>query len=220
MNHIDNKNYTKKINNIKSVNNNEAINNTGKIDYLEKINHIEHISRCQLIYDHPLYQAELVKIAGYESDRIFCRHTFEHFMDVARIAYIMNLEKGYKLSKEIIYAAALLHDIGRARQYEDGTPHDEAGAAIADEILTDCGFGDDVRNMIIAAIKSHRGSTHEGEIHESDKDTENTGHKEYARDILATIIYKADKASRQCFRCGAQKECNWSMEKRNLEINI
>ena len=86
MNQIDNKNYTEKINNIKSVNNNEAINNTGKIDYLEKINHIEHISRCQLIYDHPLYQAELVKIAGYESDRIFCRHTFEHFMDVARIA--------------------------------------------------------------------------------------------------------------------------------------
>lgn len=196
MNHIDNKNNT------------------------EKINHIEHISRCQLIYDHPLYQAELVKIAGYESNRIFCRHTFEHFMDVARIAYIMNLEKEYKLSKEIIYAAALLHDIGRARQYEDGTPHDKAGAAIADEILTDCGFGDDVRNMIIAAIKSHRGSTHEGEIHESDKDTENTGHKEYARDILATIIYKADKASRQCFRCNAQKECNWSMEKRNLEINI
>lgn len=217
MNHIDNKNNTEKINNIKSVNNNEAINNTGKIDYLEKINHIEHISRCQLIYDHPLYQAELVKIAGYESDRIFCRHTFEHFMDVARIAYIMNLEKEYKLSKEIIYAAALLHDIGRARQYEDGTPHDKAGAAIADEILTDCGFGDDVRNMIIAAIKSHRGSTHEGDIHKSDKDAD---HTEYTRNILSAIIYKADKLSRQCFRCNAQKECNWSMEKRNLEINI
>lgn len=220
MNHIDNKNYTEKINNIKSVNNNEAINNTGKIDYLEKINHIEHISRCQLIYDHPLYQAELVKIAGYESDRIFCRHTFEHFMDVARIAYIMSLEKEYKLSKEIIYAAALLHDIGRSRQYEDGTPHDKAGAEIADKILSDCGFSDDERNMIVAAIISHRGSAHESDIHKSDKDTEHTEHAEYTRNILSAIIYKADKLSRQCFRCNAQKECNWSMEKRNLEINI
>jgi uncharacterized protein len=218
MNHIDNKNYTEKINNIKSVNNNEAINNTGKIDYLEKINHIEHISRCQLIYDHPLYQAELVKIAGYESDRIFCRHTFEHFMDVARIAYIMNLEQDYKLSKEIIYEAALLHDIGRARQYEDGTPHDKAGAEIADKILSDCGFSDDERNMIVAAIISHRGSVHESDIHTSDKYSEDT--KNIVVTILSTIIYKADKASRQCFRCNAQKECNWSMEKRNLEINI
>ena len=218
MNHIDNKNYTEKINNIKSANNNEAINNTGKIDYLEKINHIEHIFRCQLIYDHPLYQAELVKIAGYESDRIFCRHTFEHFMDVARIAYIMNLEQDYKLSKEIIYEAALLHDIGRARQYEDGTPHDKAGAEIADKILSDCGFSDDERNMIVAAIISHRGSAHEGDIHKSDKYSEDT--KNIVATILSTIIYKADKASRQCFRCNAQKECNWSMEKRNLKINI
>ncbi|WP_080656054.1 HD domain-containing protein [Butyrivibrio fibrisolvens] len=218
MNHIDNKNYTEKINNIKSVNNNKAINNTGKIDYLEKINHIEHISRCQLIYDHPLYQNELAKIAGYESDRIFCKHTFEHFMDVARIAYIMNLEKGYKLSKEIIYAAALLHDIGRARQYEDGTPHDKAGAEIADKILSDCGFSDDEKNMIVAAIISHRGSVHESDIHKSDKYSEDT--KNIVATILSTIIYKADKASRQCFRCNAQKECNWSMEKRNLKINI
>ncbi|WP_080655198.1 HD domain-containing protein [Butyrivibrio fibrisolvens] len=218
MNHIDNKNHTEKINNIKSVNNNEAINNTGKIDYLEKINHIEHISRCQLIYDHSLYQAELVKIAGYESDRIFCRHTFEHFMDVARIAYIMSLEKEYKLSKEIIYAAALLHDIGRARQYEDGTPHDKAGAEIADKILSDCGFSDDERNMIVAAIISHRGSIHESNIHKSDKYSEDI--KNIVATILSTIIYKADKASRQCFRCNAQKECNWSMEKRNLKINI
>ncbi len=211
MNHIDNKKYTEKINNIKSVNNNEAINNTGKIDYLEKINQI---------YDHPLYQAELVKIDGYESDRIFCKHTFEHFMDVARIAYIMNLEQDYKLSKEIIYAAALLHDIGRARQYEDGTPHDKAGAEIADKILSDCGFSDDERNMIVAAIISHRGSAHEGDIYKSDKDAEHIEHTEYIRNILSAIIYKADKASRQCFRCNAQKECNWSREKRNLEINI
>lgn len=230
MNHIENKNNTEKINTIKSVNNsksvnniksvkniisvnnNEVINNTGIINNLEKINNIEQISRCQLIYDHPLYQEELTKIAGFESDRIFCRHTFEHFMDVARIAYIISLEQDFKLSKEVIYAAALLHDIGRARQYEDGTPHDEAGAEIADKILSDSGFSSDERDIITSAIRSHRGKC--DDISDGCSDTE------LAMNILAAIIYKADKASRQCFRCSAQKECNWNMEKRNLEINI
>lgn len=235
MNHIENKNNTEKINttksvnnsksvnniksvkNIISVNNNEVINNTGIINNLEKINNIEQISRCQLIYDHPLYQEELTKIAGFESDRIFCRHTFEHFMDVARIAYIISMEQDFKLSKEVIYAAALLHDIGRARQYEDGTPHDVAGAEIADKILSDSGFSSDERDIITSAIRSHRNSVHEGDIHKSDRSTEYT---EYTQNILAAIIYKADKASRQCFRCSAQKECNWNIEKRNIEINI
>ena len=51
-----------------------------------------------------------------------------------------HLRKMLLFSKELIYCAALLHDIGRARQYEDGTPHDEAGAAIAGQILNELGF--------------------------------------------------------------------------------
>ncbi len=43
------------------------------------------------------------------------------------LPYIRALEENYPVSKELIYCTALLHDIGRARQYEDGTPHDEAG---------------------------------------------------------------------------------------------
>ena len=36
-----------------------------------------------------------------------------HFLDVARLAWIAGLEQGLGLDKEIVYAAALLHDIGK-----------------------------------------------------------------------------------------------------------
>ena len=35
---------------------------------------------------------------------------------------------------------------------------------------------------------------------------------------LEEIIYKADKLSRQCFNCKAEKECYWSSEKKNFKI--
>ena len=163
------------------------------------------LSRCQRIHAHPLYKKHFQNLQKLEEDRIFCRHTFEHFMDVARIAYIMNLEKGLGLSKEIIYAAALLHDIGRGEQYENDIPHEIAGAKIAESLLPECGFDDREKSMIIGAILEHRNCS-----------------KKINGDIimLSEIIFVADKASRQCFTCKAQDECNWSRDKRNLEIIV
>lgn len=79
-----------------------------------------------------------------------------HFLDVARLSWIENLEKGLGIEKELIYAAALLHDCGRFRQYEDGTPHELAGAQLAEEILFDCGFEEPEREEILRAISGHR----------------------------------------------------------------
>lgn len=42
----------------------------------------------------------------------------EHFLSVARISYLMVLEKNLDIPKDIIYATAFLHDMGRADQYE------------------------------------------------------------------------------------------------------
>lgn len=175
------------------------------------------LSRCQKIFDHPLYKKHYENIQKLEENRIFCRHTFEHFMDVARIAYIMNLERGLGISKEIIYAAALLHDIGRDEQYVNDIPHEIAGAKIAEKILPECGFDDRERSMIVEAIRSHRGSK------ERSCEDHNPGSGEELSDSiikLSGIIYTADKDSRQCFSCIAQNECNWSMDKRNLEIIV
>ena len=110
------------------------------------------MDRVNQIWNHPLYQNELNKLQLLETDREFCRHTPEHFLDVARLAYIRALEENAPVSKELIYCTALLHDIGRARQYEDGTPHDEAGAAIAGQILNELGFSMEEVEAIIAAI--------------------------------------------------------------------
>ena len=78
------------------------------------------MERVNKICGHPVWKWHMERLAEYEKDRIFCRHGVEHLLDVARIAYIENLEKNSGLSKEIIYGAALLHDIGRYLQYTEG----------------------------------------------------------------------------------------------------
>lgn len=84
------------------------------------------MTRVNAIWQHPLYQQNLKDLIHLEADRIFCRHTPEHFLDVARLAYIFALERGLDCSRELIYCTALLHDIGRVRQYMDGTSHDRS----------------------------------------------------------------------------------------------
>ncbi|MHB9093231.1 MAG: HD domain-containing protein, partial [Eubacteriales bacterium] len=89
----------------------------------------------QSIMEDPLFAEYLSKNSIKETDRKFCRHTFQHLVDVARITYIQMLESGdiksfceekdinMRLAREIIYAAALLHDIGRWKEYETGEDH-------------------------------------------------------------------------------------------------
>lgn len=156
------------------------------------------MDRVNQIWKHPLYQTELHKLQLLEADREFCRHTPEHFLDVARLAYIRAIEENYSVSKELIYCTALLHDIGRARQYEDGTPHDEAGAVIAEQILKELGFSPEEIQAIVSAIRGHRAETNQT--------------------ILGQLIYRADKKSRNCFSCKAEPECYWSSAKKNMTI--
>ena len=156
------------------------------------------MDRVNQIWKHPLYQTELHKLQLLEADRAFCRHTPEHFLDVARLAYIRALEENYSVSKELIYCTALLHDIGRARQYEDGTPHDEAGAVIAEQILKELGFSPEEIQAIVSAIRGHRAETNQT--------------------ILGQLSYRADKKSRNCFSCKAEPECYWSSAKKNMTI--
>lgn len=70
--------------------------------------------------------------------------------------YIYALEEHLELSKELIYAAALLHDIGRAQQYQYNIPHDIAGVEIAREILTDLHFTEQEKELILSSIGHHR----------------------------------------------------------------
>ncbi|MBS6185255.1 MAG: HD domain-containing protein [Clostridium celatum] len=150
-----------------------------------------------VIMNNKLYKEALKKLSEYERDREFCNHTIEHFIDVSRIAYIMVLEEGLKVSKDVIYAIGLLHDIGRVRQYEEGIHHDIASVEMSREILKETSFIEEEINTILNGIANHR------------KESDNK---------LEEIIYKADKLSRQCFNCKAEKECYWSSEKKNFKI--
>lgn len=159
------------------------------------------MERLEQIWRHPLYRECLMKNCAAEADRRFCRHNMEHFLDVARIGWIMVLEEGLTVSKEALYAAAFLHDIGRFRQYKEGIPHEEAGVELASLILPDCAFTQEEQKEILDAISGHRSKT------------ENT------RSLLGEVLYRADKASRPCFSCGAIGDCNWDDEKKNLRIH-
>lgn len=158
------------------------------------------MERINRILCHDLFKCYVSENAKEEKYRKFCRHDMGHFMDVARIAWILNLEEEAGLPKDVVYAAALLHDIGRYLQYRDGTPHEQASAALAPDILEECGYSEKECKEILFAIVSHRDS------------------KMAKRKDLAGIIYRADKLSRPCFACKMEKECNWKQDKKNLSM--
>lgn len=149
------------------------------------------------ILNNPKYKTLLKELNELEANREFCNHTIEHFLDVARIAYITVLEKGLRYNKEVIYSIALLHDIGRVLQYNEGIDHHKGSAIIAAEILEDTKFNEEDKALIIKCIKEHR--------KESD-------------DELSKIIYKSDKLSRNCFNCKAYNDCYWDENKKNKKI--
>ena len=158
------------------------------------------MERVNRILKNHTYHDCLQQIYRLEAGRIFCGHDMAHFLDVARLAYIFNLEENLQIEKERIYAAALLHDVGRHIQYMEGTPHQEAGVPIAAQILTDCGFSEEERADILEAVARHRDRTVKSEH------------------SLAGLLYRGDKASRGCFGCQAEAECDWSDEKKNLYL--
>ena len=158
------------------------------------------MERIGKILNHDLFIENLVRNEEAEVDREFCRHNMVHFLDVARIARIINLEEGIGLNVELIYAAALLHDIGKHLQYTHGIPHEKASAEIAPEILKESGFNDKETDVIIGAILTHR----DGSVKEQRN--------------LKGLLYRADKLSRACFACKMKQECNWKDGKKNSEL--
>ena len=160
------------------------------------------MKRVDEILKHEIFRQHMNDINEAEKNRCFCNHDVEHLMDVARIAWILNLEEGIGLDKELVYATALLQDIGKGRQYKEGIAHEIAGSEIAPEILKDCGFNEEEIFRIKRAILSHRDP--------SVKDHKN----------LRAVIFRADKASRACFMCKMNKECNWPEERKNKEVTF
>ena len=202
------------------------------------------LPRVDAVWNHPVYQERYRALQRAERDRAFCSHDLQHFLDVARIAWTVLLERGVaapyadalsggdaadggvmvvdaaadaqcpKVARDVVYAAALLHDIGRADEYEGGEPHDIAGPRIAAEILgtveQDKRFSSGECEQVLAAIAHHRtsagcagGASAEGVC---------------SAGALADALRYADKAARACYACPARGLCNWPDGKKNLTI--
>lgn len=174
------------------------------------------MERIAAIAEGELFTRCLAGIEAAEADRVFCRHGLPHLLDVARITWILNLERGCGLHRDVVYAAALLHDIGRAAQYQTGEPHDEAGTRIAAEVLDalpePLRFDGADRAAILHAVGGHRGplAGREGDAHEGSA----------TADALTRLIKEADGRSRACFACSVRDACYWSEERKNLSIDI
>lgn len=195
--------------------------------------------RVDAIWNHPIYQERYRALQRAERDRVFCGHGLQHFLDVARIAWTVLLERGVaashadalsdcdaadrsaaevgaevdarspKVARDVVYAAALLHDMGRADEYETGESHDIAGTRIAAEILgtveQDKRFSSSECEQILAAIAHHRTSSGYA------PDASGAG-------ALGEALRYADKAARACYACPARELCNWPDGKKNLTI--
>ncbi len=154
-----------------------------------------------LILNNGNYRRNLSLLRDLEKDRIFCRHDIQHFLNVARITVILCNDRGVEASRDLIYSAALLHDIGRIQEQLSGVPHHIAGQETAAEILDEVGCPEEMKQQIIGMIASHRSSAPK--------------HNE-----LEEIFCEADKRSRLCLECGAESLCNWAGDKKNLDIEV
>ena len=162
---------------------------------------------------HPEYIRIQKKITSLEKDRIYCHHEIEHALDVARMAWIYCLEdwckkgivpKHMEEKKELLYVCALLHDIGRASQYEAGIHHSLAGKEIAGKILADIDYPQDKRDVVLRIIAGHHTGSEkpEGEC-----------------SPLESYICRADHDSRLCFWCAGADTCKWKEEERNRTLD-
>lgn len=155
------------------------------------------MERVEKLLSLPLYQEYLARNAEKEVDRKFCVHNWQHFLDVARLTYILLLESdeqdklreeiGTK-TKEIAYAAALLHDIGKWQEYETGEDHALVSAKLARALLLEVDFTSGEIDLICQAIEEHRTAS-------------------VPQTILGSHLKKADKLARLCRFCSAQGDC-------------
>ncbi len=158
------------------------------------------MKRVDKIIAHPAFTAIMKELKEKEAARKYCIHDMEHLLNVARIMMIKNLEENLNFEKELLYAAAILHDIGKLSQYKTGEKHALIGSEIAETILLECDFSVEETKRITQAIRTHSGNE--------------------PTNPLGELLRDSDRLSRNCFLCGASEACNWPENQKNRGLTI
>ena len=160
------------------------------------------------ILEHPLFRKNMERCVVYEKDREFCHHDMTHALNVARICYILVLEQKLPYRRELVYAAALLHDIGRAAQYVTGESHHRMGSQLAGKILADAGFSSEDIRLVQDIIERHCSHLSAAQVETCRKK---------APETLLEAFDLADFWSRRCPECVVRSECYWEIKSDVLE---
>ncbi|MGM0472055.1 MAG: HD domain-containing protein [Bacillota bacterium] len=160
------------------------------------------MQRLNSLLESEEYSNYLARNRECEKKRIFCKHNWQHLISVARITYIKILEEelvtelmtkwqlaNQEQLKEVVYTAAMLHDIGRWQQYHSGVDHAIASADLAAQLLQKYDYSGLEEQVILTAIREHRGRA------DSDKS------------ILGRLLCSSDNLSRDCINCSVQQKC-------------
>ena len=81
-------------------------------------------------------------------------HGLDHILRVEYLCEVIG--EAEKADMGVLLPAALFHDIGRPTERETGTPHEEAGARMAECYLRSIQYDEDCIQKISHAIRTHR----------------------------------------------------------------
>lgn len=145
---------------------------------------------AERILRHEKYWHYLRENGEADKARNLCLHDLQHAVDTARVAHLYALKEGLDLDEDLLYSAALLHDIAKWKQIRDGTvDHAAAGAVLAEAILREIGMEAEDTARIVDAIRTHR-------------------HRDPKGPDLNRALYEGDKSSRFCLLCKNIGHCN------------
>lgn len=161
----------------------------------------EGLGRIEVVRKDPFYLDCLSLNGERERDRLFCRHDYRHVVLVSQISCKIIKQtcglntfikteglNGIKSALEVVYAAGLLHDMGRWLQYDTGEDHALAGSVIAAGVLKRAGFSEREALVITRAIREHRKALP-------------------GQSYLGRVLCLADDLSRPCGSCSARLDC-------------
>lgn len=160
--------------------------------------------QIERLLQHPIYQKRLALLQELEGNRIYCGHDLSHFFAVGRIAETLSKENHLSHSNDVLWASALLHDMGRVEQYQQGISHDKASVAFAREILLSLGWDQADMELVCEAIGSHSKRFAVKDRWENRTELRS----------LAEVLSFADHFSRKCYECKGADSCKWPEEER------